>query len=56
MSDVAASGSDAVLVRREGAVVTPETFVDVVLAVDKYYDVRMPKRRRRREAPATAAT
>lgn len=33
--------------RREGAVVTPQTFVDVVTAVDRYYDVQMPKRRRR---------
>lgn len=47
---------DPLAMRREGAIVTPETFVDVVLAVDKYYDVRMPKRRRRREAAATART
>ena len=47
---------DPLAMRREGAIVTPETFVDVVLAVDKYYDVRMPKRRRRHNAPATAPT
>ena len=33
--------------RREGAIVTPQTFVDVVKAVDRYYDVQMPKRKRR---------
>ena len=37
-----------VLMRREGAIVTPQTFVDVVKAVDRYYKVQMPKRRRRR--------
>ncbi len=47
---------DPLAMRREGAIVTPETFVDVVLAVEKYYDVRMPKRRRRRGDPATAGT
>jgi hypothetical protein len=47
---------DPLAMRREGAIITPEAFVDVVLAVDKYYDVRMPKRRRRRDAPATAPT
>ena len=33
--------------RREGAIVTPQTFVDIVKAVDRYYDVTMPKRKRR---------
>ncbi len=47
---------DPLAMRREGAIITPEAFVAVVKAVDKYYDVRMPKRRRRREAPATAPT
>jgi hypothetical protein len=47
---------DPLAMRREGAIVTPETFVDVVKAVDKYYDVRIPKRRRRRDAATTART
>ena len=38
--------------RREGSIVTPETFVNVVKAVDRYYDVQMPKRKRR-PAPGT---
>jgi hypothetical protein len=29
--------------RREGAIVDREDFVAVVKAVDKYYDVRLPK-------------
>ena len=33
--------------RREGAIVTPEVFVNVVKAVNRYYDVQMPKRKRR---------
>jgi len=33
--------------RREGAIVTPATFVDVVKAVDRYYAVQMPRRKRR---------
>src|SRR3954447_16811198 len=37
--------------RREGAIVTPQTFVDVVKAVDRYYSVQMPKRRRRATPP-----
>jgi hypothetical protein len=47
---------DPLAMRREGAIVTPETFVHVVKAVDKYYDVRMPKRRRRRDSVAAAPT
>ena len=47
---------DPLAMRREGAILTPDTFVEVVKAVDKYYDVRIPKRRRRREASTAART
>jgi PemK-like, MazF-like toxin of type II toxin-antitoxin system len=47
---------DPLAMRREGAILTPDTFVEVVKAVDKYYDVRIPKRRRRRDASAAART
>ena len=47
---------DPLAMRREGAILTPDTFVEVVKAVDKYYDVRIPKRRRRRDASTAART
>ncbi|HZB40101.1 MAG TPA: type II toxin-antitoxin system PemK/MazF family toxin [Ilumatobacter sp.] len=47
---------DPLAMRREGAIVTPETFVQIVKAVDKYYDVRIPRRRRRRDAALSPRT
>ena len=41
--------------RREGAIVTPATFVDVVKAVDRYYAVQMPRRRRRPSSVARSS-
>jgi hypothetical protein len=47
---------DPLAMRREGAIITPQTFVNVVKAVDKYYDVKILKRRRRRDAATKART
>jgi hypothetical protein len=33
--------------RREGAIVEPRRFAAVVKAVDKYYDIRIPKAAKR---------